>query len=114
MWGQQQQQQQHQGVQQVWDGTKQISEGMVARKNRRIVEKLLQYELVLIITFSSLIVYGASIVARQEPLWMVFLVVICFNSAGWLNAVVYFYQERKKRMASRDREFDGAATGSKW
>ncbi|KAJ3116682.1 hypothetical protein HDU96_009033 [Phlyctochytrium bullatum] len=98
---------------QPWEGAKNLETDLVARKNRRIVEKLLQYELVLIITFSSLIVYGASIVAKSEPTWMVFLVVVCFNSAGWLNAAVYFYQDWKKRIATRDREFDGP-TRSKW
>ncbi|KAJ3107564.1 hypothetical protein HDU97_003869 [Phlyctochytrium planicorne] len=79
-------------------------EDAISKKNRLIVEKLMQYEMVLIITFSSLIVYGANIVAKQEPLWMVFLVVICFNSAGWLNAVVFFYQDWKKRGNFRDRD----------
>ncbi|KAJ3107565.1 hypothetical protein HDU97_003870 [Phlyctochytrium planicorne] len=79
-------------------------EDTISKKNRLIVEKLMQYEMVLIITFSSLIVYGANIVAKQEPLWMVFLVVICFNSSGWLNAAVFFYQDWKKRRSVQDNE----------
>ncbi|KAJ3116683.1 hypothetical protein HDU96_009034 [Phlyctochytrium bullatum] len=75
-------------------------EDPVAKKNRKIVEKLLSFEMVLIITFSSLIIYGACIVARQEPVWIVYVVVICFNSAGWLNALVWWAHERKKGKGS--------------
>ncbi|KAJ3103372.1 hypothetical protein HDU97_010210 [Phlyctochytrium planicorne] len=82
-----------------------------AKKNRKIVRKLLQYELVLILTFSSLIVYGGSIAARQEPLPLVFLVVICFNSAGWFNAVVFFYQESKKKKSTAGGPTGGAVGG---
>ncbi|KAJ3106979.1 hypothetical protein HDU97_005260 [Phlyctochytrium planicorne] len=38
------------------------------KKNRQIVQKLLQYELVLIFTFSSLIMYAATMPTRSEPM----------------------------------------------
>ncbi|KAJ3209674.1 hypothetical protein HDU67_006004 [Dinochytrium kinnereticum] len=70
----------------------------VTVKTRLIIEKLLQYELVLIITFSSLIVYSAMVTLRKPmDVWVAVLVVVCFNSCGWLNAAVFLYQDWRKR-----------------
>ncbi|KAI8834873.1 hypothetical protein BC829DRAFT_406906 [Chytridium lagenaria] len=68
----------------------------IQKRNRKIVEKLLEYELALIATFSSLICYGISIVIfRQEPIGLVFWVVMSINSAGWFNWVVSHFSKRR-------------------
>ncbi|KAJ3205929.1 hypothetical protein HDU67_008558 [Dinochytrium kinnereticum] len=86
----------------------------IEKRNRKIVEKLLEYELVLIATFSSLIVYGISIVFfKQEPIGLVFWVVLSINSAGWFNWIVFIIQNRRSNKArGNDTEFQSRSNNN--
>ncbi|KAJ3321649.1 hypothetical protein HDU76_014054 [Blyttiomyces sp. JEL0837] len=64
----------------------------------KIVFKLLEYQIVLVLTFTCMIVYGASItIFKKEPLGLVFWVVICINSNGFFNFLVFLRHQLLQR-----------------
>ncbi|KAJ3148657.1 hypothetical protein HK101_002135, partial [Irineochytrium annulatum] len=43
------------------------------------------------------------VIFKQEPIWLVFMVVIMFNSAGWMNAAVFLKQDRAEKVQRRSQ-----------
>ncbi|KAJ3410993.1 hypothetical protein HDV05_002937 [Chytridiales sp. JEL 0842] len=75
----------------------------------KIVSRLIEYQLALVLTFTCLIAYAASIVIfRAEPLPLIFWVVISFNSNGFLNFLVFLRHEYLKK---REMLSSGGSTG---
>ncbi|KAJ3410995.1 hypothetical protein HDV05_002939 [Chytridiales sp. JEL 0842] len=69
------------------------------QRQNKIVAKLVEYQLALVLTFSCLIAYTATIVIwRKEPIPLIFWVVISFNSNGFVNFLVFIRHEYMRKM----------------
>ncbi|KAJ3410994.1 hypothetical protein HDV05_002938 [Chytridiales sp. JEL 0842] len=100
------------GTHQVTGGSSSQGASKEKQRQNKIVAKLVEYQLALVLTFSCLIAYAATIVIwRKEPIPLIFWVVISFNSNGFVNFLVFIRHEymRKSELSASGHSINQSA-----